>query len=102
MSGIGKLIEKVSPIIEKEFPKLVDELLPPLLKAATSLVKGLIVALPNIIKVIVKELPNIAKQLGAAITEAFGFKLPVFDKLADFFTKNGEKIKKAFHICLDW
>lgn len=95
LSGIGKLIEKVSPIIEKEFPKLVDELLPPLLKAATSLVKGLIVALPNIIKVIVKELPNIAKQLGAAITEAFGFKLPVFDKLADFFTKNGEKIKKS-------
>lgn len=95
LSGIGKLIEKVSPIIEKEFPKLVDELLPPLLKAATSLVKGLIVALPNIIKAIVKELPNIAKQLGAAITEAFGFKLPVFDKLADFFTKNGEKIKKS-------
>lgn len=95
LSGIGKLIEKVSPIIEKEFPKLVDELLPPLLKAATSLVKGLIVALPNIIKAIVKELPNIAKQLGAAIAEAFGFKLPVFDKLADFFTKNGEKIKKS-------
>lgn len=95
LSGIGKLIEKVSPIIEKEFPKLVDELLPPLLKAATSLVKGLIVALPNIIKAIVKELPNIAKQLGAAITKAFGFKLPVFDKLADFFTKNGEKIKKS-------
>lgn len=95
LSGIGTLIEKVAPIIEKEFPTLIDELLPPLLKAATSLVKGLIKALPNIIKVIVDELPNIAKQLSEALTDAFGIKLPAIDNIVNFFKEKGDAIKKS-------
>lgn len=95
LSGIGNLIEKVAPIIEKEFPTLVDELLPPLLKAATSLVKGLIKALPNIIKVIIDELPEIAKQLSQALTDAFGIKLPAIDNIVNFFKEKGDAIKKS-------
>lgn len=95
LSGVGKLIEKLAPIIEKEFPKLVDELLPPLLKAATSLVKGLIIAMPNIIKVIVDELPTIAKQLSQAFTDAFGIKFPAIDNIVNFFKDKGDAIKKS-------
>ena len=95
LSGVGKLIEELAPIIEKEFPKLVDELLPPLLKAATSLVKGLIVAMPNIIKVIVDELPTIAKQLSQAFTDAFGIKFPAIDNIVNFFKDKGDAIKKS-------
>ena len=71
LGGVGKLIEKLAPKIEEAFPKLVDELLPPLLKAAASLIAGLIKALPNIIKTVAKEIPNITKELVGAIYEAF-------------------------------
>ena len=95
LSGVGKLIEQLAPIIEKEFPKLVDELLPPLLKAATSLVKGLIVATPNIIKAIVAELPNIAKQLSQAFADAFGVKFPAIEKVANLFKNSAKTLTKA-------
>lgn len=95
LSGVGKLIEKLAPTIEKEFPKLVDELLPPLLKAATSLVKGLIVATPNIIKAIVAELPNIAKQLSQAFADAFGVKFPAIEKVANLFKNSAKTLTKA-------
>lgn len=77
LGGIGRLIETMAPKIEKEFPKMVDELLPPLIKAATSIVKGLISALPSIIKTIAKEIPNIVEQLAQAIVEAFGGKMTI-------------------------
>lgn len=95
LSGVGKLIEKLAPTIEKEFPKLVDELLPPLLKAATSLVKGLIVATPNIIKAIIAELPNIAKQLSQAFADAFGVKFPAIEKVANLFKNSAKTLTKA-------
>ena len=76
LEGVGKLVERLAPYIESEFPKLVDTLLPPLIKAGTALLNGFIKALPNIIKVVIKEIPNIAKQLGTAIAEAFGVKVP--------------------------
>lgn len=72
LSGFGTLIEKLAPTLEKEFPKLVNELLPPLIKSATSLFSGLIQALPTIIATVVKELPAIAGGLVSAITQALG------------------------------
>ena len=70
LSGIGTFVEKMAPILEREFPKLVETLLPPLIKAATSLVMGLVKSLPQIIGILIKEIPNILKQLGQAIVEA--------------------------------
>lgn len=94
LSGIGTLIEELSPIIEEQLPVLIDKLLPPLLKAATSLLIGLIKALPNIIKSIAKEIPNILKQLGQAIGDAFGEQFPALKKFGDFLKENADKIKK--------
>ena len=74
LGGIGTLIERLAPIIEDELPVLIDRVLPPLVKAATALLKGLITSLPNIIKVLIAEFPNIAKQLGEGIAEAFNLK----------------------------
>ena len=72
LGGIGQLIDKLAPIIEENLPMLIEKLLPPLIKAATSLLVGLDKALPSIIKVLVKEIPNIIKSLGEAIAEAIG------------------------------
>ena len=95
LTGIGTLIEELAPIIEKELPNIVDELLPPLLRAAISLVKGLIAATPNIIKVIIDELPNIAKQLSQAFADAFGIKLPAIEKVANLFKNSAKTLTKA-------
>lgn len=69
LSGIGVVIEKLAPKIEKGLPKVIDTLLPPLLSAASSLLSGLIKALPGIIKTVVKEIPSIVGQIGEALIE---------------------------------
>ena len=101
LEGVGKLITELAPIVENELPGLIDTLLPPLIKAATSLVKGLIVALPSIVSTIAKELPNILSQLWSGIKEAFG-DIPGMKKMDGFFgklntwlTENSSIIKKV-------
>lgn len=100
LGGVGDLITELAPLIEKEIPVLVETLLPPLIKAATALVKGIIIALPDIISTLLKEIPGILKEIGSAIGEAFG-DLPgmgkvknFFGGLTDFFTENADKFKK--------
>lgn len=96
LSGVGTLIEELAPVIEKELPTLIDELLPPLIKAAVSLTAGLIKALPSIAKAIVKEIPHIAKTLWQAIEETFGEQFPIVKKFSDFFKDNADSIKSFF------
>lgn len=98
LGGVGTLIEKLSPMIAKGFPKAIDMLLPPLLDAATALLKAFIIALPDIVDTIIKEMPGILKQLGQAIGEAFGIDTSGLDRIGDFFAKHGETIKKAIPI----
>ena len=95
LGGVGKLIEALVPIIEKELPSLVETLLPPLIKAAVSLTAGLIKALPTIVKAIAKEIPNAAKILWDAITETFGKQFPIVQKIGDFFKNNADSIVNA-------
>ena len=96
LSGVGELIEKLAPIIEKEFPVLVDQLLPPLIKATGALLKGLIKALPDIARALAKEVPDIAKQLLGTIGETFGKQLPAVQKFVDYLKGNTNKVKKFF------
>lgn len=100
LEGVGKLITALTPYIEAELPGLIDELLPPLLKAATALVKGLIKALPNIAKTIIKELPDVVKQIGQAITEAFGTQFPSLGKFGKAFMENADVIAKIIPFML--
>lgn len=86
LSGVGELITELAPVIEKELPGIIDTLLPPLIKAATSLVKGLIVALPDIVSALAKELPGVLSQLWGGIKEAFG-DIPGMKKMDGFFGK---------------
>lgn len=79
--GMGTLIERVVPIIEEKLPDLAEQLLPPLIKAAVSLVKGLI-----------KALPNILKTLATTIVDIFGEQFPIIKKIGDFFAENAGKI----------
>lgn len=86
LTGVGSLIEELAPLVEKELPGIIDTLLPPLIKAATSLVKGVIIALPDVIGTLVDELPTILKEVWSAFSEAFG-DIPGMDKASAFFGK---------------
>ena len=94
LKGVGSLVEELAPEIEKEFPKLVDDLLPPLLSAGTSLLKAFIKAIPSLAKSILKELPDIFKGVGSAISEAFGDSFPFLKKFGEFCAENAGKIAK--------
>ena len=100
LNGMGALITELAPIVERELPGIIDTLLPPLLKAATSLLKGIIKALPSIISTLIDELPTILKQVWSAFSDAFG-EIPgmakaeaFFNNLIGFIQRNADTIKK--------
>lgn len=92
LGGVGKLIEKSTPVIAREFPVLAQNLLPPLIKAAASIVTGLIKALPTLLDVLVKEMPGVLKMLGDAIADTFGDAFPILKTFGDFIAQNSAKI----------
>lgn len=92
LGGVGKLIERGAPIIAEKFPILAQNLLPPLIKAASSVVAGLIKALPTLLGVIVRELPGVLKELGSAISETFGESFPILKTFGNFISQNADKI----------
>lgn len=50
LSGVVQLIKEVAPLIIAEIPKLVNELLPPVLEAAISIVMAIIEVLPSLVE----------------------------------------------------
>lgn len=93
LNGVGTLIDELVPMIEENLPTLINELLPPLIKAAVALLAGLIKALPSIVKALAKEVPNILSTLTEAIADAFNLKLPL-KKFNDDFNKFGNSLKQ--------
>lgn len=95
LKGIGEFIKQITPIITAELPGLVQELLPPLLTAATALVSGLIQALPTLITVLIQQIPYIATELFNAIVATGPQLLEAGKQLLSFISSgigDGEKI----------
>lgn len=70
LNGIGQLLEKSAPIISSEFPTIINNILPPLLGAAATLISGLVSALPGLVAVLIKQMPAIIKTLVTALTKS--------------------------------
>ena len=85
--GIGTLVERLVPVIEKKLPELAEKLLPSLIKAAISLTNGLI-----------KALPSIVKTVAITIVDIFGEQFPIIKKIGDFFKNNANRIADAIKI----
>lgn len=100
LGGVGKLIERAAPIIADKFPTLAQNLLPPLIKAASSVVAGFIKALPTLLGVIIKELPGVLKELGGAVADAFGDAFPLLKTFGDFISQNSDKIGKCIPVII--
>ena len=69
LEGVSGLIERMVPMITKRLPELISKILPPLLKAATSLVNGLVEAMPGILQVLSSQLPTIINSLITTIVQ---------------------------------
>lgn len=91
--GIGNLIEKVVPIIADKLPGIMEKILPPLLKAATSLVISLAKALPKLVPIIINMLPGIISQIWEAIISIVQSQSPA---LAAIFETIGKVVSTAF------
>ena len=72
LGGIGKAVTELAPVLEEQLPKLVGELVPPLLEATMGLIDSLVGALPGMLTTItdkikdgkvIKKVSESAKQL---------------------------------------
>lgn len=100
LSGIGKVITALSPVIAEALPQLVEEVLPSLLEAGvslvTSLVSGIISALPALGEALLEAVEMILVTVfGVSEEKASGFSEGVrnaFADIRDFFTGVVEQI----------
>lgn len=63
LGGIANLIANMAPIIAEKFPALVEQILPPLLKAAMQIITALVDNLPALIQILVDQAPMIIETL---------------------------------------
>ncbi len=76
LGGISDMVDEFAPYLEEYLPQIVEDLLPPLITAATSLVAALIKSLPTIFSQLWAQLPDIVDTIVTAIVDAFGDKFP--------------------------
>ena len=83
LSGIGKVIDQLAPVIGEKIPSLMSQLLPTLVSAATGLVNSLAKSLPAMFSAITSVWPKILPQLINALTlvvQSLAKSLPVIIK----------------------
>ena len=73
IQGIGKLVEKLGPVIAEKLPGIIDSILPSMFSAATALVQSLTQSIPSLIgillNVVLENLPMVI-QMGLEIIVA--------------------------------
>lgn len=69
LNGISTLIQELGPVIIQELPGLIDQVVPPLITAATSLIEELSNVLPELAVVLTDQALIIIKQLATALTQ---------------------------------
>ena len=84
LTGMGKVVEKIAPIIAEKLPTLADQLLPPLIKATIELGKGLI-----------KAIPSILKTVGETVVDVLSEQFSAVGAIGDFIEKHGGALKKT-------
>ena len=63
LSGVTNLITKLAPVIVAEIPALIQELLPPLLEGAITLMNSVLEVLPSLVGMLVSMLPTLIPML---------------------------------------
>lgn len=63
LSGVTNLITQLAPVVVAEIPALIQELLPPLLEGAITLMNSVLEVLPSLVGMIVSMLPTLIPML---------------------------------------
>lgn len=71
LKGVATLLKEVAPIISEELPGLINDVLPPLIEAASTLIVALVQNLPQIITVLLDAIPGLMKSVGKALKDAW-------------------------------
>ena len=71
LSGVGTLIEKLAPTLAEKLPSIISTLLPPLIKAAGSLIGSLVANLPSIVSSLIPAIKEAGTQIVKALYEGF-------------------------------
>lgn len=69
LASIGTAVERLVPYINEMLPTLVDQMLPPIISAASTLVAGLMNALPSIIKALADVAPKVIETIINALID---------------------------------
>ena len=77
LGGLANAIGQVAPIIAEKLPGLINEVLPPLISAASSLLSGLISALPGILSALSTAIPMVVETLTTGLLSALPELVPV-------------------------
>jgi predicted nucleic acid-binding Zn-ribbon protein len=73
LNGVGKLVEKLAPIITERLPGIVESVLPVLISAAESLLNGVVEAIPGLLNALIAVAPMVLET----IVNAFGEYAPM-------------------------
>lgn len=71
LTGVAQLVKEIAPIIAQELPGLIEEVLPPLIEAAASLIAALIENLPRLLTVLANALPQALETVWNALKESW-------------------------------
>ena len=92
LGGIANAISQLAPIIAEKLPGLVQQVLPPLLSAAASLLNGLISALPGLLTALGSTIPMIVETINSGLFSALPELIPaaisVITTLAESITSS--------------
>ena len=68
LSGIATAFKQLVPMLTKEIPNLLNQVLPPLVEGAVALVDGLVAAMPDVVSAIMTALPTLIDGVLQLIT----------------------------------
>lgn len=83
LQGVGKLVQKLAPIIVEQLPGLIDAVLPPLLDAVTSLIDGIVAVIPELLPTLIEAFINAAMTILQSVLEMMP---DIIDAIVESFT----------------
>ena len=92
LNGVSDLIVKLAPIIADKLPALVEDIMPDLLNAATTVFMSLLVALPDLVKSLFDQLPTIIDSMIPSLIDTC---LTLIDTLVTIMVDNAPAILTA-------
>lgn len=83
LQGVGKLMQKLAPIIVEQLPGLIDAVLPPLLDAVTSLIDGIVAVIPELLPTLIEAFINATMTILQSVLEMMP---DIIDAIVESFT----------------